>query len=255
MNLNKNWRPPAITTGLVLFYILLRVLGASDAFKLTPDALFHFDFNRLSFYPLVFSSWAELALGVALFTPICGQFELKNGTVRTGVVLNVTAFFVGIVANILAKLSGDKLFYADFCGTSSWILAFSAILSVNVWSLPVLPIKSVVVGIPAFVIPIVMYALVSIYNPANFLVNGLALLMGFGLGLGYLGFLVEGTTVPIEWIENKIEVGINGLRYIVRFVGEVEARDLRRYSSRGRRASISSDDIPLPLTNPVTNSV
>lgn len=251
MNSNQNWRPPAITTGLVPFYLILRALGTSDALKLTPDALFHIDLNRLSFYPLVFSSWAELALGVALFTPLCGQFELKNGTVRTGVVLNVTAFFVGIVANILAKISGNKLFYNDFCGTSSWILAFSAILSVNVWNLPVLPIKSVVVGVPAFVVPLVMYVLVSIYNPSDFLVNGLALLMGFGLGLGYLGFLVEGTTNVIEWIENKLEAGINGLRYIVRFVGEVEARDIRRFTTRGRRASISSDDIPLPLTNPV----
>lgn len=249
-------RPPAITTGLILFYVLLYSLGLLDSMILTSNALFHLDLNRLSFYPLVFVNFLHLLVGVVVFTPLCAQFELACGTVRTGIVLNVAAVIPGVLDNIIVKLTGERIGTKSFCGTSSWILLFSAFLSLNCWSLPVIPINRFIIGVPAWILPVLLFAAITLVASDFWLIHLLALCMGFGLGTGHLGFLVDGTTGVVAWIESKIEPGINILRYIVRFVGELEARELRRSKlTRARgRSIVAADEIPMPaagLTNPI----
>lgn len=251
----KEMRPPAITTGLVPFYLIMAFAVRHETLQLTPDAIFKLDLNRLSFYPLVFANWLHLVLGVACFTPFCAAFEVRNGTVRTGVVLNVAAVMPGLVDNLVAKLSGGRVASANFCGTTSWIAAFAAFLSVSCWTLPVVPIRRTIVTVPGWVVPLVGYCVSILVVPQFFVIHGLALALGYGLGLLYLDFLVSGTTTPVAWIESKIEVGIEYLKYIVHFVKEVEARELRKASHVFRRRTMEAEpEIPMPaagLTDPV----
>lgn len=246
----KQWRPPAITTGLIPFVIILGLATHHETLQLTPDALFKINLNKLSFYPLVFANIWHFVLGMLLFTPFCGAFEIENGTVRTGVVLNVVAVIPGVLSNVIAKVSGDRLAGAAFCGPTSWIAALAAFLSVSSWTLPVIPVGSHIVSIPPWILPLTGYFVTGAFAPQFLVIHGLSLVMGYGLGLLYLDFLVAGTTTPVEWIETKIEKVIQGLRYIVHFVTEVEARDLRRNSLVARRRSMEADaGIPMPAAS------
>lgn len=239
-----------------MFHIFLQSIGLLDSMLLTPDAIFRLELSRLSFYPLVFFNFVHLLVGVAIFTPLCAQFELACGTVRTGIVLNVAAVIPGVLDNIVVKLTGSRIGTENYCGTSSWALLFSAFLSLNCWSLPVIPINQFIIGVPAWILPSIMFAAMA-YSASDFwIIHFFALCVGFGLGTGHLGFLVDGTTGVVAWIESKLEPGINVLRYVVRFVGELEARELRRSKlTRARgRSIVAADEIPLPaggLTNPV----
>jgi hypothetical protein len=48
----------------------------------------NYSVNRLSFYPMIHLSVFHLVLNIWALVPLLSAFELTNGTVRTGIVLN-----------------------------------------------------------------------------------------------------------------------------------------------------------------------
>lgn len=228
----RSMRPPALTTGLFLFCLLINLLGLLDDLDLTPTALFEFNLNRLSFYTLVCRNTESLLLSYLFLAPLLGQYELRNGTVRAGIVLNIATFIPGVLSNLICKITNYHIMDYVFYGPTTLMLTFAAFLSVNNWPAPRVTIRGMALTLPSAIIPFVMYFVFLIFEFRFWFLYTLALGMGFGLGLGPLGFLVEPTTNVVEWIEERLSWLIVVLKKIVDFVTEIEARERRETNFR-----------------------
>lgn len=222
-------RPPAITTGLLAFMVLLYGLSFGfavvDTLKLTPSALTSINLNRLSFYPCVHFNVIHLVLNLIALAPLLCDFELRNGTVRTGIVLNVLAVFPGIVYCLVTLALKDSTAVA---GASGWVFSLLAYTSYKQSTVSPTVAVGGLFAVPTVALPLVVLLLTSLLlRGSSLLGHTIGLAFGYMLGLGFLNVLIEPTTHVVEWIEKKLNVGIQFLAYIVRFVEEVEARELR----------------------------
>lgn len=242
-------KPPALTTGLLPFILILNAIQALESLDLTPSAIEDININRLSFYSLVFWDWKQLLWQYALFAPLLGQYELRNGTVRAGILLNISTFLPGVVCNLIALVTRHRVMGNVFYGLSSLMLVFSAILSVNIWVIPRLTLKGHVITVPSFTVVLIPFTVCVILKPHFWFIYVLALLFGLGIGLNYLQFLIEPTTRVVAWIEEKLAPGIDFLRKIVTFVGEVDARELRERNFHAWKPTVQYAT-PASLTQP-----
>lgn len=238
--------PSALSVGLLIFMTLFELINLlyplTAALMLTPNALFELDLNRLSFYPLVHLNILHLIFNCWALYPLINQFEQKNGTVRTGIVLNLFAFLPGVVYCILAKI----LPLGAVAGSSGWWFAFLGYTTLRqsanqptiqfyqnfiipTWSIPFVPLVVFFVLIPS----------------SSWMGHLLGLLAGWALEQGYLAKLVEPSTNVVEWIENKLAPLIARIPFGLKFIGEVEAREIR--------AQHQPSPIPLSTVIPSSN--
>lgn len=224
-------RQPALTTGLPLFFLLIWGLDFKydlvHALGLVPDSLFPPSLdalNRLSFFQVVHINFLHLVLNTIALLPLLREFELEHGTVRTGIILNVSSVLPGIVYCLVMKLASFG--QTGIAGSSGWFFTFLAYFSWRQYlTAPTLQLPRVPVGIPAWSPPLFVLALVTIVLPqSSFMGHLVGLGFGYLLGMGYLGFAYEGTTHVVRWIENHIQPVIKGLSHIVVWVTEDELR-------------------------------
>ncbi|PRT52869.1 Rhomboid protein 2 [Wickerhamiella sorbophila] len=225
-------KPPALTTGMIVFLAFLYFGDTSgrwrDANVLNRDALLELEIGRISMYPLFHLSFLHLLVNLVSFIPLLGMYESVHGTVRTGIVLNVTAVLAGIAYCIIMIILGSDTAVA---GASGWVFTWLAYFA---WKQHEVNPKITLAGrIPMLtwatpLIPLVLSAIV--FPSSSLLGHVLGLLVGYAYGMGYINFLIEPSTNVVEWIESKITPVIAILSYIVTWVTEVEARQLRTQS-------------------------
>lgn len=222
-------RPPALTTGMVVFLVFLHFGDTTGSWRdsnvLNRDALLDLQVGRLSMYPLFHLSIVHLLVNLFSFIPLLGMYESVHGTVRTGIVLNVTAVLAGIpYCIIMIILSNDTA----VAGASGWVFTWLAYFA---WKQHEVHPKITLAGrIPMLtwatpLIPLVLSAI--IFPGSSLLGHVLGLLIGYIYGMGFIDVLIEPSTNVVEWIESKITPVISFLSYIVTWVTEVEARQLR----------------------------
>lgn len=222
-------RPPALTTGMIVFLVFLYCADVTGSWRdrnvLYRGALLDLELGRISMYPLFHVNMVHLLVNLFSFIPLLGLYESVNGTVRTGIVLNVTAVLAAIpYCLIMIALDNDTA----VAGASGWVFTLLAYFA---WKQHEIHPKVMIANrIPMFtwaspLIPLVLSAL--IFPGSSLLGHVLGLAVGYAYGMGLINFLIEPSTNVVEWIEARITPVIAVLSFIVTWVTEVEARQLR----------------------------
>ncbi|AOA61253.1 GQ67_02139T0 [Komagataella phaffii] len=198
--------PPALVSGLVIFLISFYIVGVFTSLRsslaLDPWALYHLNLNKISLYPLVHSSFLHLFFNIfALISPL-SLYERSNGTVHTGVVLNVLAVVTALPYCVLGMVFFPKV---SVVGASAWCFSFFGYYSyLQSLSYPTFKVQDY--EIPTIATPfILLVASALIFPGSSFIGHLLGLLSGFALAKGYLKPLIEPSSKVISWLEERLE--------------------------------------------------
>lgn len=248
----------ALTSGLSVFLVLIFLLSfffdINDAIALDPKALFYFNrmlffaalklfwlsisstnavflVGKLSNYPLGHTSLLHLILNVvALYHPLA-NFELKHGTVYTGIVLNILAMataipfcFVGIV------------FFRNthVIGASGWVFSFAAYFAHKESKTNAVYKINSNFAVPTLYLPVIFLFVTAILVPnSSFWGHLFGLLAGYLLAFGYLDkFISPPTKKVVPFIESKLNFLISRIPSKFYYLTEEAAVTLRQgYSS------------------------
>ncbi|ODQ82995.1 hypothetical protein BABINDRAFT_159473 [Babjeviella inositovora NRRL Y-12698] len=227
--------PPALTSGLSVFLVLLYLINIYmdsklfNAISLYSHAPLELELNRLSMYPLGHANTFHLVMNIFAMIGPLSKFEVGHGTVHTGVVLNALAV---VTALIYCVLSGFFYPGARVLGASAWWFSFAGFFaqreSVN---RPHIHLFSNFV-IPTIFSPLVPLVIITILFPsgASFIGHVAGLLAGYLLAFGYLKFMVPPSKV-IEFIESKVDFLINLIPSRIRYYRERDVKPIRDDSS------------------------
>jgi membrane associated rhomboid family serine protease len=254
---------PALTVGLSVFTFLLLVIdlcsnqALSQKFSLYPNAPFEFDLNRLSFYLLFHRGFTHWLLNVVgLFSPLA-IFERTNGTVFTGVTLNVLAVTAGLQFCIVGKLLYPNTQVIGLSGVVFLFMSFMAYKEHH--TTPVIytfKYQGSEVSIPTLYSPFIFLIVCMVLIPGSSFWGHLAgISSGYLLALGYIKFLYP-PLKAILFIERKLQTPINALRSLVVYYKEEEAIEQRGVSYNPLLSSdpeSALNDIPV-TTGARTNS-
>lgn len=126
----KVW-PPAISGGIVIWMTILFFIGVArpgfnDSLKLQKSTITNLELNRLTFYPMLHLSLLHLGLNCWALLPLLSSFELQNGTVRTGIVLNALGTVTGLM-----YIACSFVFFPNgsVLGSSAWVFSFFSYFS------------------------------------------------------------------------------------------------------------------------------
>ncbi|ODV94485.1 hypothetical protein PACTADRAFT_4426 [Pachysolen tannophilus NRRL Y-2460] len=244
--------PPAFTSGFVVFLVLIYILSfftsINDKIALNPWAPFNFDLNRISMYPLGHVSFFHLLFNIiAIVTPL-SNFEKENGTVHTGIVLNILATVTALPYCLLGII-----FYpnTEVLGASAWCFSFAA-YEAHKQSL----LKPSIIITPTFVIPtiyspFVFLILIAVIAPhSSFMGHLFGILAGYALSFGYLTKLIEPPSKIVQFIEKKIDTLINLIPPQFRYYREIEVKVLR---DEKLKTHVSISDSILPTHHTANN--
>lgn len=172
--------------------------------------------------------------------PLLRTFELANGTVRTGVVLNLTATIAGLLYVIIELAFG---FDTPVIGSSVWVFALLAYFSYLEYQVhPVWQIHSSF-QIPAYAIPVAPLLISMIFVPGtSFLGHLLGMVTGYALAMGYLRILVEPSAAVVEKIEGYLARFIALIPADIKYILEEHARELRANQSTSTRLPTSEEE-------------
>lgn len=226
-------RPPALATGIVVFLLGAELLNAYKPWHLTVA----FNLTALSMWPMAHPSLGLFIVHVTSLVIPLGIYEHLNGTVHTGVVLNVSALFSGLfwlllmfVANMASAVE------ASTWGSLSWALTFLS------WTACEYHLR-----LPRWrwidfrLCPVVILsALAIVVDVPRLLSYAITMSFGYLLYYGYLTRLVEPPSPVIEWIESRITPVISGLSFIVAWNKEVDARLSRRDSEQQAETTLET---------------
>lgn len=218
---------PALTVGLTIFTFLLLLIDSSngyflsDKFSLYPDAPLNFDLNRLSFYLLFHTGLFHYILNIISLIPLIYTFEKKNGTIYTGITLNILA----VVAGLQYCLLGHWFFPEEhIIGLLGIIFSFASYYAYKEhFSYPILysfKISNFKIDIPTLVSPFIYLVIVAVIFPdSSFFGHLFAIFAGYFLALGYINFMYPPPKV-VKWIETKLATPIGKLNIIVNWCYE-----------------------------------
>ncbi|QNP96897.1 YALIA101S01e02806g1_1 [Yarrowia lipolytica] len=235
--------PPALSLGLpifltVIFLLSQRYVWIEDDLELRSTALTNFELNRISFYPLVHATWFHLLLNLVALQPIVSQFERVNGTVRTGIVLNILAVVTAIPWCLLSIG-----FFPDeaVLGSSAWIFSFMGYWAIRESSKQPTTQLAPNLVVPTWLLPIIYLVVIAIVIPSSsFIGHLLGLIAGWMMALGYLDVLIEPSSKVVLWIEKKISRVIDLIpSSIVTFYREEGALDTRAAARADTNRSLS----------------
>lgn len=179
----------------------------------------------------------HLILNLVALQPIVSQFERVNGTVRTGIVLNVLAVVTAIPWCILSIG-----FFPDdaVLGSSAWIFSFMGYWAIRESSKQPTTQLAPNLIVPTWVLPIIYLVVIAVIIPSSsFIGHLLGLVAGWAMALGYLDPLIEPSSKVVLWIENKISRGIDLIPSIVTFYREEGALDTRAAARADTNRSLS----------------
>lgn len=223
---NANSFPPALTIGLMVFlpsvYIISRFTNLNDSIALSSKDLLALDLNRLSFYPLGHLSVFHLLFNcVSLLAPL-SKFERKNGTVITGVVLNLITVIAGLIYSVLKFNSPVSIL-----GASGWVFTLMSYFAYKESLIsPVYQITPTT-KFPTLLTPFIPLVLIAVLVPGSSFVGHLAAIVtGYILALGYLKILLPPSRI-IQWIEVKLEKLINLIPSQFKYYKEIDAKYTR----------------------------
>lgn len=237
--------PSALSIGMMVFlpslFLLNKMIPVNDAMSLSPQSIFNL--GRLSNYPLIHLSLLHLIFNMmALFGPL-NVFEAQHGTVHTGVVLNLSALFTGLLYCILGKLLYPDVSVA---GASGWCFTFFGYFSVKEAAIkPEYQILGTSFSFPTLYMPCIMLVLISVIMPgASFWGHFFGLVVGYFIGFKEPLFA---KVMPPSWIIIKIESKLDRLISLipswVKYYKEADMPD-RRASDY---TSIFESNVSLPL--------
>lgn len=223
--------PPALTSGLALFMTLLFFAsvafpGLNESLALNARLLKNFELNRLTWYPMLHLNLLHLGLNLWAFVPLLGSFEASNGTVRTGVVLNVLATLTGLAYALISCVLFPE---SSVIGSSAWVFSFMGYFTYLEQS--AMPTTSVTadIKIPTWSKPFIVLIVTAIILPgSSFLGHLLGLIFGFMLAMGKLKFMVEPPGKVILWIEKRIDFLIKLIPAQFYYIKEVDAIEIRK---------------------------
>lgn len=185
----------------------------------------------MSNYPLGHTSLLHLILNVvALYHPLA-NFELKHGTVYTGIVLNILAMataipfcFVGIV------------FFRNthVIGASGWVFSFAAYFAHKESKTNAVYKINSNFAVPTLYLPVIFLFVTAILVPnSSFWGHLFGLLAGYLLAFGYLDkFISPPTKKVVPFIESKLNFLISRIPSKFYYLTEEAAVTLRQgYSS------------------------
>jgi membrane associated rhomboid family serine protease len=249
---------PALTVGLTIFTFLLLLIDSSygfvlsQKFSLYPDAILNFDLNRLSFYLLFHTGLFHYVLNIISLIPLLYTFEKKNGTIFTGITLNILT----VIAGLQYSLVGHWLYPQEhIVGLSGIVFSFASYYAYKEhFHYPILytfKIGTFTVEIPTILSPFIYLVLVSImFSNSSFFGHLFAISSGFLLGLGYINFMYPPHKV-IQYIETKLARPLSKLNKIVKWCYEEDSLDAR---VKGYRPLFGLDlEQPLVGTYPAEN--
>ncbi|CAN6617011.1 rhomboid-type serine protease 2 [Trichomonascus vanleenenianus] len=202
-----------------------------EGMALTPSVLSDLDLNKLSVYPLMHLGLLHLIFNMWALYPLVLRFELNNGTVRTGIVLNLLAVLPGVVYGILGFIGIAR---ANVVGSSGWIFSFFGFFTLKeyrsgqkVWKITNNS------ALPTWSMPVIALVVIAIIIPgSSFLGHLLGLLAGWAMEMGYMRALIEPSTKVVEFIETKLARAIALIPSQFKYITEVQARDIRAQSGQ-----------------------
>lgn len=230
---DPNTKPPVLTIGLIIFTLILCVIRTFTLYNLNslvlyPRAPLDLNLNSLSFYSMVHTNFFHWICNIfTLLTPLA-IFEMRNGTIHTGVTLNLLT----VVAGLQYCLAG-LLFYPNtgVVGLSGIAFLFMSYMAYQeskfkpifyTWHFNNMELKIYTIYLPFFIALFFMVLFPSSSFPGH--VTGI--LTGYLLALGYLNKLYPPSHILVS-IEKKVSSLINLLGKIVTFYKEDECLILR----------------------------
>lgn len=224
---------PALTVGYPIFTLLLLLIDTrfpvAEALALRTTTPISLELlNSLSFYPVVhqgFFHW--LCNSIALFTPMM-KFERDNGTVHTGITLNLLAVFTGIPIYLTCKLLN---FHVALLGSSGYVFSFFTYTCYNEAQINPIATRIKLAGrditIPMLYFPVIVLFVWTFITfifqiPSSFIGHAWAVVIGYLFGMGHMKRLHPPSKV-ILFIESKVGKGIDALAPIVTYYREDEA--------------------------------
>lgn len=101
---------PALSVGLPVFTFFLLLVdfvtgnAVSRAFALHPGAIFKLELNRILLYPLAHTGFLHWIFNVVSLSALLARFERVNGTVYTGITLNLLAVVTAVIYTVLGGI-------------------------------------------------------------------------------------------------------------------------------------------------------
>lgn len=236
----------ALTAGLAIFltfiFLLEQIFSIEGKMELSPEHIF--SLPRLCNYPLVHLSSLHLIFNLISLTGPLNLFESQHGTVYTGVTLNLTAIFAGLLYCIFGKL-----LYPDqaVAGASGWFFTFVGYFS---WkaslATPRTQFLQTPYHFPTALSPLLLLLLITILIPnASFWGHLCGLAVGYIMGSNEKAF---SKLSPPSWlikkIEDKLDVYIEKIP-IVKYYREAEVED----TDRTDYSWLFEPNVSLPLHN------
>lgn len=206
----------------------------------------NFIVNRLTFYPMLHINVFHYMMNMWGLIPLLRTFELANGTVRTGVVLNLTATIAGLAYVIIELALG---FDTPVIGSSIWVFALLAYFSYLEHQMrPVWQIHSSF-QIPTYAIPVAPLLISMVFVPGtSFLGHLLGMGAGYALAMGYLNMLVEPSAAVVEKIEGYLARFISLIPADIKYILEEHAREIRANRSSSSQLPTSEESTPQEFT-------
>lgn len=219
-------KTPALSVGLCIFSCLFYVCldNNSTALVLYPDTPLKFDLNTISFYIFPHVNLIHLFINLISLFPLIAAFEKVNGTVYTGITLNLLA----VLTAIMYCIPGLLLYPSDgVAGLLAIFFSFLTYFCQKEHSLtPVIFLFKVAnhdISIPTEYFQFVNLFFIAVLIPSTSFFGHLA-----GIGAGYLlaHDYLKVLYPPLKtllFIEDKFSGGISKLKLLVSFVSEEDA--------------------------------
>lgn len=217
---------PALSVGIVIFSVLFYVVYPSGltALVLYPNAPLKLNMNAISFYIFPHVNLVHLVMNLVALFPLISRFELANGTVNTGVTLNLLAVAAALMYCVPGLLLFPKSGAAGLLGICFSFLTYYC--HKEHVQTPVLYRFNVAlheVQIPTEYFPFINLFLIALLVPLTSFFGHLAGIgAGYLLALDYLKLLYPPLKVVL-FIERKLAPGINQLKRLVDFISEEDA--------------------------------
>lgn len=236
LNMNRHFTPaeavqrlhdtPALSVGILIFAIgfYLAFPADSTALVLYPDSPIKLNLKALSFYIFMHANWMHLLVSLISLFPLLSAYEKRNGTIRTGVTLNLLAVVTGLIYCFPGLFLYPQDGVAGLLGIVFSLLTYFCCKEHT--TTPVILLFKVAgsdVLVPTEYFPFVNLFFIAIFIPSTSFFGHLAGIgAGYLLALNYLDLLFPPLRVLL-FIENKLAPGIEKLKLLVNFVSEEDA--------------------------------
>ncbi|OBA22070.1 hypothetical protein METBIDRAFT_38836 [Metschnikowia bicuspidata var. bicuspidata NRRL YB-4993] len=226
---------PALSVGLIIFAVLFYVVypASSTALVLYPSAPIEFNLNAISFYIFPHANFLHLAVNLVALFPLISRYERANGTVNTGITLNLLAVAAALPYCLVGLFLYPENGVAGLLGICFSFLTYYC--QKEYAQTPVLYQFTVAgrdVQIPTEYFPFINLFVIAFLVPSTSFFGHLAGIgAGYLLAMGYLKVLYPPLKVVL-FIERKLASGIDQLKRLVDFISEEDAVEERGVAYR-----------------------